>query len=78
MYKNMSQCKEKIEQTCNVSLTDKETSDVSKCFSVMEAFKTGAEKCEQNLTNCSCWSDLVLTIQGVVDCKLTGNGNQKV
>ena len=55
-----------------MSLTDKENTDIDKCFSVMETFKKGVETCKKNETDCSCWANLVKTVGNVTDCRSVG------
>lgn len=71
----MSACNGSIQTNCDVSLTDTETDTIENCFSVMEKFKTGVETCLKDITNCSCWASLELTIGGVSACKDGGKNS---
>ena len=71
----MSACNGSIQTNCDVSLTDTDIATIENCFSVMEKFKTGVETCLKDITNCSCWSSLELTIGGVSSCKDGGKNS---
>jgi len=77
MYQNMTKCSANINQTCLVSLTDKESSEISKCFSVMKEFTKSTAICLERPANCSCWTVIVGSIKEVQGCRTVAFDNEK-
>ena len=65
----MTRCKKNIQEKCEVSLTKEDVAAIQNCFSGIEKFEKRIETCKDDITNCSCWASLALTISNVLSCK---------
>ena len=69
LYGEMAQRSGKIQEMCDVALTENEDEDISNCLSVMNTFNEGVKQCKRTSSSveCSCWADLVGTVDSVTE-----------